>query len=198
MFDSYLTEILAIQSSLDETSGTREPEEVSLGPIQPHKPVNAKHRTCHSRKDGESDSEDNEESSSKRPWLDKSNMPWFSSSDEPTIASQNPSCKETCRLLRAYNRDISKAKFFVKIAPNSPSGFPLFTVGMNPQRWISWPQSSLHVSPSCCPWWGENGSPGRLRNLFRSHWSEEMSIDCHRVVRCGEKSFKSNHLCLPA
>ena len=33
-------------------------------------------------------------------------------------------CAETCRLLQSYNLDISKAKFFVKIAPRSPSGIP--------------------------------------------------------------------------
>jgi hypothetical protein len=37
---------------------------------------------------------------------------------------RDPYCKETCRLLRAYNQDISRAKFFVKITPNSPSEIP--------------------------------------------------------------------------
>ena len=118
-FNPYLTKILAIQSSLDETSRIREPEEALLDPIQPHKSGNTKHR-----KDGESESEEDEESSSKRPRLNESDMLWFSSSDKPTIASQNPSCRETCRLLQAYNQDVSKAKFFVKIASNSPAGFP--------------------------------------------------------------------------
>ena len=46
-------------------------------------------------------------------------MPWFDSTpdDYSHLSSQ-----ETCRLLRAYNRDIAKAKFFVKVAPNSPAG----------------------------------------------------------------------------
>jgi hypothetical protein len=51
-------------------------------------------------------------------------MPWFIDSDDSSFDHRDPYCKETCRLLRAYNRDISRAKFFVKIAPNSPSGLP--------------------------------------------------------------------------
>ena len=51
-------------------------------------------------------------------------MPWYREADESTSLYSHPSCQETCRLLRAYNRDISKAKFFVKIAPNSPVGIP--------------------------------------------------------------------------
>jgi hypothetical protein len=51
-------------------------------------------------------------------------MPWFVPEGDSSRNSSNPSSQETCRLLRAYNRDISKAKFLVKIAPNSPSGIP--------------------------------------------------------------------------
>ena len=124
MFDSYLTEILAIQSLLDKASGTRGSEEATMNSAQPSKSGNAKHGAQHSRKDGESKSKDDEESSSKRPCLDESDKPWFPTSDELTTTFRNPNCKETCRLLQAYNRDISKAMFFVKIAPNSPAGFP--------------------------------------------------------------------------
>ena len=123
-FNSYFTEILAIQSSLDETNGTREAKETLMEPNQPWKSGNDKHGTWWSRKEGESESEDDEESSSKKPHLNKSEMPWFSSSDEQTITLRNPSCEETCRLLRAYSQDVSKAKSFIKIAPNSPVGFP--------------------------------------------------------------------------
>ena len=44
--------------------------------------------------------------------------------DETSPEHSNPSCQETHRLLWAYNWDVSKAKFFVKIAPNTPSGIP--------------------------------------------------------------------------
>jgi hypothetical protein len=52
-------------------------------------------------------------------------MPWFNHSDNSTFTYCNPSCKETCQLLQSYNQDISKAKFFIKITPNSPTRIPL-------------------------------------------------------------------------
>ena len=52
-------------------------------------------------------------------------MPWYTDSGVPSTSNySHPSCEETCRLLQAYNLNISKAKFFVKIAPNSPAGIP--------------------------------------------------------------------------
>jgi hypothetical protein len=51
-------------------------------------------------------------------------MPWFDASNVPSPSYSSASSQETCRLLRAYNRDISKAKFYVKVAPSSPSGIP--------------------------------------------------------------------------
>ena len=52
-------------------------------------------------------------------------MPWFNKSDNSTSDYSNPSSKETCQLLWAYNQDISKAKFFfAKIAPHSPARIP--------------------------------------------------------------------------
>ena len=65
-----------------------------------------------------------EDKSSKRQCLVESDMPWFSSSDTANSSVSNPSCGETRRLLRAYNKDISKAKFFIKISPRSPPGIP--------------------------------------------------------------------------
>ena len=51
-------------------------------------------------------------------------MPWYEGTGNSPVSHSNPSCEETCRLLRAYNHDITKAKFYVKIAPNSPTGIP--------------------------------------------------------------------------
>ena len=45
MEELYLTKILAIQSSLDEARRTREPEEVTMDPVQPCKSGNANHGT---------------------------------------------------------------------------------------------------------------------------------------------------------
>ena len=51
-------------------------------------------------------------------------MPWFVADGDTSRNSSNASCLDTCRLFRAFNRDVAKAKFLVKIAPNSPSGIP--------------------------------------------------------------------------
>ena len=125
-FDSYLTEILAIQSSFDEV---RDPEESSSDPAtQPQTSVaDGALPTQGVRKDREQvDSGDESDggSRSKRQKLIESDMPWYSRSSGSLASVSNPSCEETRRLLRAYNRDVSKAKFLIKIAHNSPSGIP--------------------------------------------------------------------------
>ena len=51
-------------------------------------------------------------------------MLWYTELSGSSSIYSNPSCEETCRLLRAYNQDISKAKFYAKIAPNSPTRIP--------------------------------------------------------------------------
>ena len=52
-------------------------------------------------------------------------MPWFAGPGASSAECySNPSCEKTCQLLRAYNLDISKAKFYIKIAPSSPVGIP--------------------------------------------------------------------------
>ena len=115
-FDSYLTEILAIHSSLDESrvhSNDEDPKEPSLSPGN---------RRDHDEVDSESESDSG--SPSKRVKLIESDMPWFVADGDISRNTSNASCLETCRLLRAFNRDVAKAKFLVKIAPNSPSGIP--------------------------------------------------------------------------
>jgi hypothetical protein len=84
---------------------------------------NAKH-SREVRDSAEPESDDGESKPSKKLKLLESDMPWFVPLDDSTIDHCNPSCQETCRLLRAYNCDISKAKFFVKIAPKCPPGIP--------------------------------------------------------------------------
>ena len=114
-FGSYLTEILSIQSTFDrmDTNGGNE-----------EAPSNFESGNKKRMSGPDSDSEDEDDKSHKRTKLLESDMPWFVDPGQSTTRSSNPSCQETCRLLRAYNRDIAKAKFFVKIAPNSPSGIP--------------------------------------------------------------------------
>jgi hypothetical protein len=116
--DSYLTEILSIHTNLDE-SGI--PIESPVEPaIRDDNPSKKGPRRNHDN--SESDSEDDDDKPSKKRKLHESDMPWFTSTS--TTSNSNPSCQETCRLLREFNRDISKAKFFVRIAPNSPPGIP--------------------------------------------------------------------------
>ena len=123
-FDSYLTEILSIQSTLDESGGTSatrtDSQETPDTPVE----VSHKRRVERGEKAREDESEDEGDKPSKKPKLDESDMPWFTSSLDSSSDHTDPSCKETCRLLRIFNQDIAKSKFFVKIAPNSPSGIP--------------------------------------------------------------------------
>src|ERR1700678_2981868 len=115
-FDSYLTEILAIQSSLDE----------SRVPPSGEPPTNTTLTPGNRREHDDivSDTESDGGHPSKRLKLIESEMPWFVPEGQTSGNSSCASCQETCRLLRAYNRDISKAKFLVKITPNSPNGIP--------------------------------------------------------------------------
>ena len=115
-FDSYLTEILAIQSSLDES---RVPPNEETSPRPSLSPGN---RRDHDEIDSGAESDSG--SPSKRLKLVESDMPWFVPDGDTSRDSSNASCMETCRLLRAFNRDVAKAKFLIKIAPNSPSGIP--------------------------------------------------------------------------
>ena len=71
-----------------------------------------------------SDDEDEGDTRSKRRRLEEVDMPWYTDLSTSTFDAGNPSCEETHRLLRAYNHDITKAKFFVRIAHNSPTGIP--------------------------------------------------------------------------
>ena len=123
-FDSYLTEILAVPSTHDdsarpEPSGIRPDDQQGTSGSSVPLPVSRKSKDA-----PELESDDDEGKPSKKQRLLESDMPWFTEADESASPYSDPSCQETCRLLRAYNRDISKAKFFVKIAPKSPTGIP--------------------------------------------------------------------------
>jgi hypothetical protein len=123
-FDSYLAEILSIQSSLDES---REPDVPGPEHIQHSTESNniqARKNSKRSQDDKDPESDNDKDKPTIKPKLLESDMPWFTQSNIPSTIYSDPSCKETCWLLRSYNRDIAKAKFFVKIAPNSPSGIP--------------------------------------------------------------------------
>ena len=123
-FDSYLTEILSIQSNFDQSSGS-----LGAAAIAQHSSPNMeseghKEGSKRGRDDAESDFGDDDNGASRKRKLVESDMPWYVSADSTAAVSSRPSCQETCRLLRSYNRDVSRAKFLVKLAPNCPTGIP--------------------------------------------------------------------------
>jgi hypothetical protein len=123
-FDSYLTEILSIQSSFDKS---RDPNSSTTKHLLP--PTNSsetiiKRNPKNSQLISNPESDDKDDRSTKKQKLLETDMPWFTESNNSPFNDSDPSCKETCQLFRAYNRDISKARFFIKVAPNSPSGIP--------------------------------------------------------------------------
>jgi hypothetical protein len=123
-FDSYLTEIISIQSTFDESGKLRDPElEHQEENTTPNENI-SKRKVKKTKESGELESDNEDDKPSKKQKLLESDMPWFIESDDSSPDSGNPNCQETCRLLRAYNHDIPKAKFFIKIAPKSPSGIP--------------------------------------------------------------------------
>ena len=123
-FNSYLTKILSIQSTLDKsrriiTSGIPDIQSST----DPGK-TSTKRNPKNPHNDAKPESDDNEDKSSRKQRLLERNMPWFTKFNESIFDYCDPSCKETCQLLWSYNQDISKSEFFIKIAPNSPTGIP--------------------------------------------------------------------------
>jgi hypothetical protein len=121
-FSSYLTEILAIESSRDQAQDVG----CSDNPTPLRSSIQPSGTKPHSRKprDPESDSGDDEDRPSKKPKLEESDLPWHEPASDPVVDLGPPSCQETCRLLRIYNRDIAKAKFCVRVSRKSPPGIP--------------------------------------------------------------------------
>ena len=123
-FDSYLAEILSIQPPFSGRAKGKHSAHVK--PCRPD--VGGTHGDQGEGQQGhesdESDCSDSEDRPSKRQRLAESDMPWYNTSDRLGIESVHPSSQETSRLLRAYNKDVAKAKFYVKVAHNSPSGVP--------------------------------------------------------------------------
>ena len=121
-FDSYLAEIQSIDSSFSES---RIPDGEQLhNESTPQQEGVLSHGSRKHPETSDSDNESEDGSSSKRQKLSESDMPWYEEPSDTLTKLCDPSCEETRRLLRAYNRDIAKAKFFVKIARNAPAGIP--------------------------------------------------------------------------
>jgi len=115
--DSYLAELSTIPiRSIDPNSQSDHERQ----PISPGK----RGPTRRAPDPDSSDDDEGDDKTSKRQKLLESDMPWYVENEQPLQTSLHPSCDETRRLLRTYNHDITKAKFYAKIAPNSPSGIP--------------------------------------------------------------------------
>ena len=123
-FDSYLTKILSIQSTFEESNGIDVPRAERSQHLTIPGKVSPKRNFRKQRDIADPESDNDDDKPTKKQKLLESDMPWTSESDDSSVTYSDPNCKETCRLLRTYNQDISKAKFFIKIAPNSPSGIP--------------------------------------------------------------------------
>jgi Zinc knuckle len=122
-FDSYLTEILSIQSTVDESGPSGQGVQHIRQSSDSGENLSSHGHRSVPESDG-TDDEDEGETRAKRRKLRESDVPWYKGPSAASFDFVNPSCEETRRLLRVYNRDVSKAKFFVKIAHNSPSGIP--------------------------------------------------------------------------
>ena len=79
-------------------------------------------RSVVQRDESDSGSEGGEERSTKKPKLHESDMPWFSRAvDGP---GTNPYTDKTIRLLRTFNKDVKRSKFYVSISPGAPDNIP--------------------------------------------------------------------------
>ena len=123
-FDSYLMEILSIQSDFDHSSGDIGTSGVAQQLSADVGSQKDKEGAKRSRDEADSDYEDDDSGSAQKRKLLESEMPWYIPDHSIPSVSTCPSFQETCRLLRSYNKDISRAKFLVKIAPNCPTGIP--------------------------------------------------------------------------
>jgi len=78
---------------------------------------------CSGSQEESPDSSESEEPPSKRKKVKESEMPWYKPG-EAFDSPQNTSSRETCRLLRTFNRDIPGCKFWGKLAQRAPPGVP--------------------------------------------------------------------------
>ena len=123
-FDSYLTEILSIQAIFDQSNSRPGTSGIAPNPSSNLGQEGDKEIFKRSKYDAESNFKDDIDESPRKHKLVESDMPWHVPADSTSNISRNPSCQETCQLLRTYNRDISGSKFLVKVAPNCPTSIP--------------------------------------------------------------------------
>jgi hypothetical protein len=123
-FASFLAEILSIDDSFEGPSNVDPDPPVDLPRISSSK--KGKNRATSFEPDGvgSDDDDDIEDRPSKRRKLKESEMPWVVNAKLSSTVDINPSCEETCRLLRIYQRDVSSAKFYARISPKAPPGIP--------------------------------------------------------------------------
>ena len=76
----------------------------------------------HSDEESGSELGDSNEPRKKRR-LHETEMPWFRQEGNDILGT-NPISQKTVELLRIYNKDIKKCKFFVSVAPGAPDNIP--------------------------------------------------------------------------
>lgn len=130
-FNSYLTEIMSIESSREESGDPRDSGEQPID-SSPSRENLLLHDTGRVRQCALSEEGDEDEGNFKRQKLNESDMPWYTDPTTSPSSFCDPSCEETRQLLRAYNRDISKAKFFD--CPQLPNRDPIISMGAESQR----------------------------------------------------------------
>jgi hypothetical protein len=98
-FDSYLAEILSIQSSLDESREPNVPGPKHIQHSTESNNIQARKNLKRSQDDKDPKSDNDKDKPTKKPKLLDSDMPWFTQSGIPSTIYSNPSCKKTCWLL---------------------------------------------------------------------------------------------------
>ena len=92
------------------------------GPIETYTPESNRPQSGPIDDDSGSDDDDDEPKRKKRR-LRETDMPWRKRVDLD-LPGTNPLCSETVELLRTYNKDIKKCKFYVSVAPGAPDNIP--------------------------------------------------------------------------
>jgi len=127
----------AVNLYIDELNSIRQDETLDdirsqSGEIRGHEDIDSsvhqllKEVSNHSRsrqESSESESGESEGPPSKRKKVSECEMPWYKSG-ESFDSPQSASSRETCRLLRVFNRDIPGCKFWIKVARRAPPGVP--------------------------------------------------------------------------
>jgi hypothetical protein len=119
-FDSYLTKILYIQSTLNQSGKLNILRtDSNQQPTNPRETSIRKHarRLLHEM---DPESEDDDDKPSKKSKLLKRDMPWFSESDDSSIFYSDPSCKQPVGYSEPTTKTYLKPNFLSKSLQTPP------------------------------------------------------------------------------